>query len=1103
MEDVEDVPWPEPPTARCIVINSDEKSASEANGASTLVPHVSLLYIFAGQHRKSDIGDQLQNLKIAGLITLQILEVDLLRSTDHDVTSDSYWGSLLAKIHAGVFQVIICTPPCNTHSRARNSNVQGPPPIRSKSFPAGFPWLAGKHRQAALLANSFIDKMFEVCHLAHSVGSAFLAEHPEDLGKCTDGSTPASIWSLDEMRTLQQTTKAKTRAFHQCHWGAESSKPTRAIGTLDMEDPDGRNVLFSAWPSFDVQGLYTGPLPRVCGHSRHKPIIRTNSGQGTFRTAAAAAYPPAMCTWIVNMVIRFCSLPKEGVVLPQAAEAVQEKLEPQTSTENVDTSARAGEDAPAMIVDTTAVVDLSSDEDEDGIKKPRIEDHLGGFGPPMMACWSGKSRPMHDGGGLCSPGRWLPRHRKKCSWGCTEAVLASLLSLLRENLSDIPKICVGLACGHASVSPFSEVLLEKGRQVLAVAVSPSSAFSCSELLTVQKNQPFYLRLIGELLRLQGDPDWRVFYKSPSENFWDGVSVGPGRKMPRTPSVFERKIKQRKYDDTFLNTDVANYKSAAGPHMSAVLEKQFQEEALLGFMYKTKLDLVKAEFKDVRIAAQGALEKGDDTWRVLHDASHHVMINHETKIRDQVRMPSAGDARIVMQESAAHDLGPHFSLQFDVSKAHRRYLHRKEDHGLLCCRSDEVEEDVWVNVVGTFGFVCASYWWARLSAGICRLVLRFFHRQWVMQLLFADDARLQTNGPLKFENLILAIFIWCLVGTPLSWAKTKGGMSCEWVGYWLDYARFQLGISESRSAWLIRWGDRVVSDGLVQMRDFAEGLGRLGFTAGVLEFYKPFLAPLYSWSAAAPRDAVLKVPPMVRLTLSWIVSELKTGRRYSLCKKPSEQLGVLFKTDSKGESNYCVLGGFEYNPARSLKDSRWYSVRLTPETAPWIFEKGHASRTIAATELMATLLAVHYFVPVPDVPALPSTGVVCCQGVTDNQTNSYVVAKLMTTAFPLAAILMQLTCMLSQRNLWLNLQWVPRTENVEADALTNGDFSLFSLANRVEVVMDDLPLDVMRSLVERGTAFVQELDALKAHNKTTGRIRSRLRKRARTEWAAEL
>jgi hypothetical protein len=199
----------------------------------------------------------------------------------------------------------------------------------------------------------------------------------------------------------------------------------------------------------------------------------------------------------------------------------------------------------------------------------------------------------------------------------------------------------------------------------------------------------------------------------------------------------------------------------------------------------------------------------------------------------------------------------------------------------------------------------------------------------------------------------------------------------------------------------------------------------------------------------------------------------------------------------------VLGGYEYDSSRSTKDSRWFSVRLSPEEAPWIFEKGHASRTIAATELMATLLAVHCFIPVPEQPVLPTTGVICCRGITDNQTNSYVVAKFMTTAFPLAAILMQLTCMLSQRNLWLNLEWVPRTENVEADALTNSDFSAFSMENRVELVLDDLPLDVMRSLVDRGTAFVQEIENLKAHNKTTGRIRSRLRKRAKTAWTADV
>ena len=271
-----------------------------------------------------------------------------------------------------------------------------------------------------------------------------------------------------------------------------------------------------------------------------------------------------------------------------------------------------------------------------------------------------------------------------------------------------------------------------------------------------------------------DPDWRVYFAAPAENFWDGVSVGPGAKMPRTPSVFEKKIRFRKYDETEFAPDVANYKSAAGAELSAILEKQFQEEALLGFMYKSTLSAVSRNFKEVRVAAQGAIEKGDDTWRVLHDGTHGVRINNETVIRDQLRMPSAGDQRIVMQESAEYDEGPHFTIRFDVSKAHRRFLHRPSELGLLCCRSNENLEEVWVNRVGTFGLTCASYWWGRLAAGIVRLVIRFFHRQWVMQLLFADDARLQANGKDKYDNLLLAVFLWCIVRTPLSWRKCKPG-----------------------------------------------------------------------------------------------------------------------------------------------------------------------------------------------------------------------------------------------------------------------------------------------------------------------------------------
>ena len=40
------------------------------------VPVVSVLYVFAGKHRKSDVGDHLQTMHNTGSIQLSILEVD-------------------------------------------------------------------------------------------------------------------------------------------------------------------------------------------------------------------------------------------------------------------------------------------------------------------------------------------------------------------------------------------------------------------------------------------------------------------------------------------------------------------------------------------------------------------------------------------------------------------------------------------------------------------------------------------------------------------------------------------------------------------------------------------------------------------------------------------------------------------------------------------------------------------------------------------------------------------------------------------------------------------------------------------------------------------
>ena len=66
--------------------------------------------------------------------------------------------------------------------------------------------------------------------------------------------------------------------------------------------------------------------------------------------------------------------------------------------------------------------------------------------------------------------------------------------------------------------------------------------------------------------------------------------------------------------------------------SGALEESFMKEAALGMMYKVPLEEARRQFPgaSLRIAAQGAIEKGDNSFRIVHAASHGVQVNHGIK-----------------------------------------------------------------------------------------------------------------------------------------------------------------------------------------------------------------------------------------------------------------------------------------------------------------------------------------------------------------------------------------------------------------------------------------------------------------------------------------
>ena len=92
------------------------------------------------------------------------------------------------------------------------------------------------------------------------------------------------------------------------------------------------------------------------------------------------------------------------------------------------------------------------------------------------------------------------------------------------------------------------------------------------------------------------------------------------------------------------------------------------------------------------------------------------------------------------------------------------------------------------------------------------------------------------------------------------------------------------------------------------------------------------------------------------------------------------------------------------------------------------------------------------------------------GSTDNQGNSYVVQKLMSSKFPLCVVLMELVEQLDIRGAWLDLKWVPREENSEADDLSNFKVGGFSPDKELHVDLEALEWRVLPEFMQAGMEF---------------------------------
>ena len=458
-------------------------------------------------------------------VPVNVIELDIQRDKKCDFTRQMVQKEWLQRIDQGEFHAVILTPPCSTYSRASWANDRGPYTLRSRRYPRGFPWNSFTRKQKAQLGTVLAEFSFEAFKRQLRHGEVVM-EQPEDLGKTKEekipGDCPASMWQMPQFAALLQQPGVRTVVFPQLSFGTASVKPTRFLMKLQG---DLHQAMYEGPPQFDSSWRYTGPLPPMSG----EPLIGRD--QHGFKTAQAAAWPPALCEWVASKI--FTSYLQ-----------VREKGEDHLFDRSIEVDELEGggfSGGSAQVTGSSSSKlreggHQAAKKQEEAPVDPTYPPFPGGKGPARQCVWKGMHTPFHDGGGLASPGRWpreLRRYPHSSRWDSLRSEVERVCRRHASCLGGLEREAFRMAKGGESFSLVkNDAMLDELRAVMVATMGMSK-----EELVVAEGQPFRLRLMSKLLEEAGDCDYGFLRRAE-----DGLPVGVLEQLPRTPGIFERQEK---------------------------------------------------------------------------------------------------------------------------------------------------------------------------------------------------------------------------------------------------------------------------------------------------------------------------------------------------------------------------------------------------------------------------------------------------------------------------------------------------------------------------------------------------------------------------------
>ena len=208
------------------------------------------------------------------------------------------------------------------------------------------------------------------------------------------------------------------------------------------------------------------------------------------------------------------------------------------------------------------------------------------------------------------------------------------------------------------------------------------------------------------------------------------------------------------------------------------------------------------------------------------------------------------------------------LKADVSKAHRRIKILKSGWKYQVA---QIDQQWWVNKVGTYGVASAQLYWGRMAALLLRILYSLFPEvDW--GFVFVDDFCwiLRASNASWLTPALVGVLL--ALGTPLSWKKTDLSEINTWLGFVINPGPSGpfVQMAKDKHVAVLALLKELEEGKVFSFKAIEKALGKIQWATATCPMAKPFLQPFWAWKSAVKTAGV---PGKVVRCLAVLLSQL--------------------------------------------------------------------------------------------------------------------------------------------------------------------------------------------------------------------------------------